>query len=116
MLRVGEHCSVARSPTPAYRLTSLQMPSPIVQSGLDVLLRDGFDAIRGLRVGLVANPASVDSQLRHAADLFDEAAHVRLAALFGPEHGFGGEAQDLVGVADFVHPRYGCPVHSLYGE
>jgi uncharacterized protein YbbC (DUF1343 family) len=89
---------------------------PTVQSGLDVLLRDGLDALQGLRIGLVANPATVDSQLRHAADLFAEAPHVRLAALFGPEHGFGGEAQDLIGVADALHPRYGCPVHSLYGD
>jgi uncharacterized protein YbbC (DUF1343 family) len=92
------------------------MLRPIVQTGLDILLRDGFDALRGLRIGLVANPASVDSQLRHVADLLAEAPHVRLAALFGPEHGFGGEAQDLVGVVDAVHPRFGCPVQSLYGD
>jgi uncharacterized protein YbbC (DUF1343 family) len=90
--------------------------SPTVQTGLDVLLRDGLDALRGLRIGLVANPATVDSQLRQAADLFAEAPHVRLAALFGPEHGFSGGAQDLIGVADAVHPHYGCPVHSLYSD
>ncbi len=92
------------------------MLSPVVQTGLDVLVRDGLDVLRGLRVGLVANPASVDSQLRHAADLFAQAPHIRLAALFGPEHGFGGEAQDLVSVGDAIHPHYRCPVHSLYGE
>jgi uncharacterized protein YbbC (DUF1343 family) len=40
-----------------------------------------------------------------------------LAALFGPEHGFTGEAQDLIGVPGGTrHPQFGCPVHSLYGE
>jgi uncharacterized protein YbbC (DUF1343 family) len=92
------------------------MPAPCVQTGLDVLARDGFAPLRGLRVGLVANPAAVDSRLRHAAELLRAADGVRLAALFGPEHGFGGEAQDLVGVGDVLHPRYRCPVFSLYGD
>jgi uncharacterized protein YbbC (DUF1343 family) len=92
------------------------MLAPLVQTGLDVLVRDGFEPLRGLRVGLVANQATVDSRLRHAADLFAAADRVRLGALFGPEHGFGGEAQDLVSIPDVLHPRYRCPVISLYGE
>ena len=92
------------------------MIAPNVQSGLDVLLRDGFGQLRGLRVGLVANPATVDSHLRHAADLLTSADGVRLGAIFGPEHGFGGEAQDLIGVPDVLHPKYRCPVISLYGD
>lgn len=92
------------------------MIAPLVQTGLDVLVRDGFSQLRGLRVGLVANPAAVDAGLRHAADLLAATDRVRLGALFGPEHGFGGEAQDLVGVADVLHPKYRCPVISLYGD
>jgi uncharacterized protein YbbC (DUF1343 family) len=92
------------------------MIAPLVQTGLDVLVRDGFAPLRGLRVGLVANPATVDAGLRHAADLLATADRVRLGALFGPEHGFGGQAQDLVGVPDVLHPRYRCPVISLYGD
>ena len=92
------------------------MTDPIVRTGLDVLVRDDFRPLHGQRVGVVTNPAGVDSRLRHLADLIAAAPAVRLAALFGPEHGFGAEAQDLIGVADAVHPRYGCPVHSLYGE
>src|SRR5439155_9490142 len=39
---------------------------------------------------------------------------VKVAALFGPEHGFLGQAQDLIGVRDAAHssPR----VYSLYGD
>jgi uncharacterized protein YbbC (DUF1343 family) len=92
------------------------MLAPLVQTGLDVLVRDGFAPLRGLRVGLVANPAAVDASLRHAADLLADAPQVRLGSLFGPEHGFGGEAQDLIGVGDALHPRYRCPVYSLYGD
>jgi uncharacterized protein YbbC (DUF1343 family) len=92
------------------------MTVPLVQTGLDVLVRDGFEQLRGLRVGLVANQASVDRQFRHAADLLSTADRVRLGALFGPEHGFGGEAQDLVGVVEALHPEHRCPVISLYGN
>lgn len=92
------------------------MLAPLVLTGLDVLARDGFGPLRGLRVGLVANQSAVDANLRHAADLIADAPRVRLGALFGPEHGFGGEAQDLIGVSDALHPRYRCPVYSLYGD
>lgn len=77
----------------------------------DVVLRRRF-ATR--RFGLLAHPASVDRSLVHVSD--------RLAALglppsvvFGPEHGYGGEAQDMVGVADATDVR-GVPVRSLYGD
>jgi uncharacterized protein YbbC (DUF1343 family) len=39
---------------------------------------------------------------------------VRLAKLFGPEHGLLGEAQDLIGVPDGGNA--GLRVHSLYGD
>jgi uncharacterized protein YbbC (DUF1343 family) len=84
-----------------------------VRTGLDVLRDDEFRPLRGRRVGLVCHPASVDSRLRHAADLLAAAPGVHLAALFGPEHGFAGTAQDLIGVG---HSAEGAlRVHSLYG-
>lgn len=87
---------------------------PPVRTGLDVFRDQSFAPLRGRRVGLVCHPASVDSRLRHAADLM-AAAGVRVAALFGPEHGFHGTAQDLIGVADTVavHSLYGATVESL---
>jgi uncharacterized protein YbbC (DUF1343 family) len=55
--------------------------------------------------------------LRHAADVIASLPGLHLAALFGPEHGFSGEAQDLEGVSGGrPHPRYGVPVFSLYGD
>jgi uncharacterized protein YbbC (DUF1343 family) len=93
------------------------MPTlPRVQTGLDVLCRQDFAPLRGLRVGLVAHPASVDDRLRHAAALLAAAPGVRLAALFGPEHGLLGHAQDLAGVGDVRDPASGLRVHSLYGN
>ncbi|MFM8273328.1 MAG: exo-beta-N-acetylmuramidase NamZ domain-containing protein [Gemmata sp.] len=85
-----------------------------MRTGLDVLRDSRFAPLKGRRVGLVCHPASVDSTLRHAAELFAGAPDVDLAALFGPEHGFHGAAQDLMSVG---HARAGTRrVHSLYGS
>ena len=85
-----------------------------MRTGLDVLRDDDFAPLRGRRVGLVCHPASVDSHLRHAADLLAAALGTGLTALFGPEHGFHGTAQDLIGVG---HADTGTRrVHSLYGS
>jgi uncharacterized protein YbbC (DUF1343 family) len=89
---------------------------PRVRTGLDVLRAQEFAPLRGLRVGLVTHPAAVAADLRHAADLLAAAPGVRLAALFGPEHGLLGEAQDLVGVPHGQDAGSGLRVHSLYGD
>lgn len=87
-----------------------------VLTGLDRIALGDAEAlklVRGARVGLVAHPASVTSGLRHAVDVLrDAGAHVE--ALFGPEHGFAGEAQDMIHVAGEARPT-GPVVHSLYG-
>ncbi len=71
--------------------------------------------LRGARVGLLAHPASVDRRLRHVADVLEELG-VRPRVVFGPEHGYGGEAQDMIGVADAVDARSDAPIVSLYGD
>jgi uncharacterized protein YbbC (DUF1343 family) len=70
--------------------------------------------LRGSRVGLLAHPASVDRHLVHARHVLDGLG-VRVAIVFGPEHGYGGEAQDMVGVDD-ARDALGTPIRSLYGE
>ena len=87
-----------------------------VASGLDVLVEKRFAPLRGLAVGLVCNPTAVDRRLRHAADLLHEARGVRLAALFGPEHGVRGDVQYMAAVEDENDRRTRVPVHSLYGK
>ena len=41
---------------------------------------------------------------------------MKLAALFGPEHGIAADAQDLVEVGHSRDRETGLAVHSLYGE
>jgi uncharacterized protein YbbC (DUF1343 family) len=74
-----------------------------------------FAPLRGRRLGLVAHPASVDQHLRHVSELLAAADGVKLSAVFGPEHGLLGEAQDLIGVRDGDDPLSGLRCHSLYG-
>jgi uncharacterized protein YbbC (DUF1343 family) len=85
--------------------------------GLDRLLLDAalVARLRRANVGLLAHPASVDRHLVHASDVFAR-AKILPAVLFGPEHGYGGEAQDMVGVGTAVDARTGAPIVSLYGD
>lgn len=87
-----------------------------VLSGLDVLVRRDFASLRGKRLGVLCHPASVDIFLRHILDIFFSAG-LNVRAIFGPQHGLFGETQDnMIEWSGFVHPRYGMPVHSLYGD
>jgi uncharacterized protein YbbC (DUF1343 family) len=89
---------------------------PIVL-GLERLLGERLDLVRGLRVGLVCNQATVDHSLRHAADLMHAHPDVRLTTLFGPQHGIRGDVQDnMVETAHAVDRATGLPVYSLYSE
>jgi uncharacterized protein YbbC (DUF1343 family) len=95
-----------------------ERPSAVV-TGLERLLDDGPSCAGlpdGARVGLVAHPASVDRRLAHAVDLLARDPRLTLAALFGPEHGLRGEAQDMEPVDGTVDPGTGLPVRSLYGR
>jgi len=88
---------------------------PSVQSGLDVLLHHRLGLLRGRRFGLLAHQASVDARLEHSATLLGSVRGARLAALFAPEHGLWGAAQDLEAVAAARDARTGLRVASLYG-
>src|SRR5436309_403568 len=84
--------------------------------GLDRLVTSDALAslVRGARLGLLAHPASVDRNLVHAGAVLDRLG-ARPRVLFGPEHGYGGEAQDMIGVGD-ARDAEGRPVRSLYGD
>ena len=85
--------------------------------GLEVLLAERTALLKGARVGLICNPATVDHQFRHAADLFRAHPGITLTALFGPQHGIRGETQDnMIEWQGFRDSRTGVMAYSLYGE
>jgi uncharacterized protein YbbC (DUF1343 family) len=86
-----------------------------VRLGNDVLETNGFKELQGKRVGLITNPSGVNGRGTSTIDLLRSARGVKLAALFGPEHGLNGDARAGDSVASQVDKRSGLPVHSLYG-
>jgi uncharacterized protein YbbC (DUF1343 family) len=88
-----------------------------VSVGLENLLDQRIELLRGVRVGLVCNQASVDHGYRHAADLFHAHPDVNLTALFGPQHGIRGDVQDnMIETEHAVDRITQTPVYSLYSE
>lgn len=85
-----------------------------MRSGLEVLLSDKLDLVKGLRVGLCCNHTAVDRDLNHAIDRL-VGAGVPLVRLFGPEHGVRATAQDMETVSEHKDPVTGLPTVSLYG-
>ncbi|HEX5735850.1 MAG TPA: DUF1343 domain-containing protein [Blastocatellia bacterium] len=89
----------------------------MMKTGLDVLLESRLSLLDGARVGLIVNPASINSRFTHAADLFNQEERINLTALFGPQHGIRGETQDdMIKWQSFIDRRTGLPAYSLYGE
>jgi len=85
-----------------------------VLCGIDVLVRDKFAALRGLKIGLVTNQTGVDRRRRATIDLLQKAEDVQLMALFSPEHGIRGVLDEKIG--DSRDEKTGLPIYSLYGE
>jgi uncharacterized protein YbbC (DUF1343 family) len=86
--------------------------------GIDRLL-DGpdEDLIKGQRIGLVCNPASIDARLQHAVDRFAAASDRRLGAIFGPQHGFRSDLQEnMIESPHAADERRRVPIYSLYSE
>ena len=102
-----------------------------IELGLDVLLTEKNDWIRGRSIGLITNHTGVDTTLWSNYRLFAEMPECRLSAIFSPEHGFWGAVQDGIAVDSLEVPDENAsrstpqsktphltsvPVHSLYGQ
>ena len=85
-----------------------------VLTGIDVLERDDFKQLAGLRIGLITNQTGRDRAGRSTIDVLFKAPSVKLVALFAPEHGIRGLADDKV--SDTKDEQTGLPIYSLYGE
>ena len=88
-----------------------------VRLGLERLL-DGPDRalIAGQRIGLVCNPASIDSRIVHASDRLADGDWT-LTALLGPQHGFRSDLQEnMIESPHAQDARRRVPVYSLYSE
>jgi len=84
--------------------------------GVEKLL-EAPDLLKGSRIGLICNQASVNHRYRHVADLFHEHPDIDLSALFGPQHGIRGDVQDnMIETGHSIDRKTGLPIYSLYSE
>lgn len=91
----------------------LQSP-PEVFLGSDVLVEQDFAPIKGKNVGLITNHTGRTRDNKATIDLLFEAPEVNLVALFSPEHGIRGTADEKV--TSGKDEKTGLPVYSLYGK
>ena len=62
-----------------------------VELGNEVLAAAQFKVLQGKRIGLITNPSGVNRHLEATVEVLRAPPGVRLAALFGPEHGIYGD-------------------------
>ncbi len=86
--------------------------------GIERIVSDKIGLIRGRRVALVCNQASVlPATFQHAADAFFEHPGINLTTLFGPQHGIRGDVQyNMIETPHVRDSRTGIMVYSLYSE
>ena len=94
--------------------TSNSVQETKVLTGIDVLERDGFKQLAGMKIGLVTNHTGRNREGRSTIDVLSQATGVRLIALFSPEHGIRGLADEKV--SDSKDEQTGLPIYSLYGD
>jgi uncharacterized protein YbbC (DUF1343 family) len=87
-----------------------------VRTGLESIFASPLKRLRGHRLGILCNPASVDTCFQHARKLIHAVFPGQIKALFSPQHGFFSEKQDnMVESADMMDAALQIPVYSLYG-
>jgi uncharacterized protein YbbC (DUF1343 family) len=104
--------SVAQS-VPAHAAAHTNRQTAWVCCGIDVLVEQGFQTLRGQRVGLVTNQTGRTREGRSTIDVLHHAPEVKLVRLFSPEHGIRGEVD--AAVPDDKDEATGLPIVSLYG-
>ena len=88
-----------------------------IQIGIERLIQESPPGLGQARIGLLCNPASVDSRLNHTRLLIDQAFPQQLKALYSPQHGFFAEKQDnMIESEDLLDSVLKIPVYSLYGK
>jgi uncharacterized protein YbbC (DUF1343 family) len=88
-------------------------PSPEIITGADQTEKY-VPYLKGKRVGMVANQSSVIGEKSIVDSLLS--LGIRIVKVFGPEHGFRGNASNGAVVGDEKDAKTGLPIISLYGR
>ena len=84
--------------------------------GINHLLAQPEKFLTGKTVGLIVNHTSLTSDHRHSIEHFKSHPSFTLNALFAPEHGLYGIAQDMIEIKNEIDPVSGLTISSLYGK
>ena len=115
-LRRAIIAQVAEQLTPSPGLAQVQpiAPAGVVLPGIDTLATRDFAPLRGRRIGLITNQTGVNLAGRRSLDVLRQVQNLTLAALFSPEHGLAGTANERI--ANDIDVHSGLVVYSLYGK
>ena len=96
-------------------------PGPVIENatgrvltGLEVLLTERLEMIKGKRIAVVCNHTSRNAEGQYLVSLLSP--HASITAILGPEHGFSGDHPAGELFPDLGERFEGVPVFSLYGE
>ncbi len=87
-----------------------------VRTGLDVLLEDHSNYLKGKTIGLVTNHTGISRKGEKNYKLFENNPDITLKRIFAPEHGFYGEASAGTKVEYDNQKDSGPEIVSLYGK
>jgi uncharacterized protein YbbC (DUF1343 family) len=94
---------------------------PSVKPGQKFAFRTGAEQtekylplLKGKRIGMVVNPTSIIDNVTVVDSILKRG--VNIVKIFGPEHGFRGDASAGVSVDDAVDTKTGIKAISLYGK
>ncbi|MFK7778385.1 MAG: DUF1343 domain-containing protein [Gimesia sp.] len=86
-----------------------------VLTGIDVLRREQFKSLKGLKIGLISNHTGLSRDGKSSVQILIDAPQVQLVTLFSPEHGFAGKL-DVSKIGDSTDGKTGLKIFSLYGK
>ena len=89
-----------------------QVDTPVIKPGAEQI-KSYLPLLEGKRVALFANQTSLIGKT-HLADSLQKLG-VDIRVIFGPEHGFRGDADAGEKVGNYIDKKTGIPVVSLYG-
>lgn len=95
----------------AFGAAQASLRKPVVQTGLEVLIKSGYSSLQGKKVLILTNPTGITADLDLGVDVMVDSGSVDLVGVMGPEHGFRGTSQNGNGEASFVDSKTGLTVY-----
>lgn len=110
---IGIGAASMRNADTQYSSSVVTSPAKPIITGADQL-NAYLPYLKGKRIGMLVNQTSIIGKIPLVDSL--HALGVNIQTVFGPEHGFRGNASNGAHVGDEVDPKTGIKVVSLYGK